>query len=118
MILADHCVYEATIRLLIANGHDVVRLREIAPINSSDEDVLALAVLNNRILVTNDLDFGDIVRYPPEAHHGVILLRIRPETEREVHQLLLRMLLELDPGKIRRCLIVIDRNKYRLRGSG
>jgi predicted nuclease of predicted toxin-antitoxin system len=57
MILADHCVFEATVRNVIAAGYAVIRLREIAPVNSSDPNVLALAVGRNEVLLTNDLGF-------------------------------------------------------------
>jgi predicted nuclease of predicted toxin-antitoxin system len=49
------------------------RLREIAPTNSVESEVLALAVERDEVLLTNDVDFGDIVRYPPSDHCGVIL---------------------------------------------
>ena len=115
MILADHCVFEATVRLLEAAGYAVTRLREIAPTNSADSDVLALAVERDEVLLTNDLDFGDIVRYPPSDYCGVILLRIRPATEDKVHALLLRVLAEFGRARLRAGLLVIDRNKYRFR---
>jgi uncharacterized protein (DUF433 family) len=62
-------------------------------------------------------DFGDLIRYPPGNHCGVILLRIRPETENEVHALLPRVLADFGKEQLRGRLLVIDRNKCRVRAS-
>lgn len=54
MILADPCMFEATARLLKTAGFVVTRLREFAPVNSADSDVVALAVERDEILLTNE----------------------------------------------------------------
>src|SRR5580698_11192055 len=113
MILADQCVFEATIRLVRTAGHEITPLRAIGPVDSSDPEVLALAVARNWILLTNDLDFGDIVRYPPRDHCGVIVLRIRPQTELDVHAVLIKVLTELSREQLNKRLVVVDRTKYR-----
>jgi predicted nuclease of predicted toxin-antitoxin system len=115
MILADHCVYEATVRIVRAAGYPIQPLRAIGAIDSSDPEVLSLAVEKDWILLTNDVDFGDILRYPPQTHCGVILLRIRPQFEDEVHAVLLRVLAECERESLRRRLVVVDRRKYRIR---
>jgi predicted nuclease of predicted toxin-antitoxin system len=60
------------------HGHDVLWIRESAP-GSADEDVLARAHRENRVLITFDKDFGRLVfqRGAP-ASHGIILFRISP----------------------------------------
>lgn len=66
---------EAVIALRLA-GHDVVWVRTEAP-GISDEEVLAWAQREQRILITFDKDFGDLAfhaRLP--ATCGIILFRI------------------------------------------
>ena len=57
-------------------GHDIVWIRTAAP-GSSDPSVLAKARAENRILITFDKDFGELVfRHGLPATSGVILFRI------------------------------------------
>lgn len=44
-----------------------------------DEDILAYAVREDRIVVTNDKDFGELVYRSGWEHRGVLLLRLRDE---------------------------------------
>jgi hypothetical protein len=61
---------------LQAAGHDVVWIRTAAP-GSSDEDILALAVREERILVTFDKDFGELAwRVGLPVNSGIILFRL------------------------------------------
>jgi predicted nuclease of predicted toxin-antitoxin system len=115
MILADHCVYATTIRLLRSRGHAVTQLRELIQPSTPDEQVLQLAVQRDLVLLTNDKGFGDITAYPPQEHQGVILLKITAETEPEVHHVLLRLLQERTREELRHRLVVVDRRKYRVR---
>jgi predicted nuclease of predicted toxin-antitoxin system len=45
----------------------------------ADDDVLAKAHAENRILINNDKDFGEMVFRERARHHGVILLRLQDE---------------------------------------
>lgn len=58
------------------DGHDVLWIREAAP-GSSDDAVLARAREENRLLITFDKDFGELVfRRGTKASQGVVLFRI------------------------------------------
>ena len=61
---------------LRAPGHDVRWIRESMP-GAPDELVLARALAENRLLLTFDKDFGDLVfRRGREASTGIVLFRI------------------------------------------
>ena len=45
----------------------------------SDSDVIALALRERRLLLTEDKDFGDLVFRRERAVPGVVLMRIAPE---------------------------------------
>jgi hypothetical protein len=49
--------------------------------------------------------------------HGVIVLRIRPQTELDVHAVLINVLTELSREQLQKRLVVVDRTKYRIRSS-
>jgi predicted nuclease of predicted toxin-antitoxin system len=56
--------------------HDAVHLRDLGLGHLMDQDVFAHARIEQRIVVTFDLDFGEIVGL--SGGIGVILLRLRP----------------------------------------
>jgi predicted nuclease of predicted toxin-antitoxin system len=69
---------------LRTEGHDAVHLRELGLGRSPDRDVFAHATTDRRIVVTFDLDFGEIVGLG--AGTGVILLRLRSVRTAHVQQ--------------------------------
>ena len=77
--LVDESTGIAVIRYLRGFGYDVLAVTEAMP-KADDLDILARAVSERRILVTNDKDFGELVYRSGQAHHGVLLLRLRDES--------------------------------------
>jgi hypothetical protein len=74
--LADENFPAAAARSLQEAGHDVVWVATVAP-GSSDQDVLALAARDGRILLTFDKDFGELARNAVlPSICGVLLFRI------------------------------------------
>jgi predicted nuclease of predicted toxin-antitoxin system len=68
-------------------GHDVRAIAELAP-QTSDSDILAWAVQEQRIVITINKDFGELVFRSGQAHRGVILFRLRDENAANQVQLL------------------------------
>lgn len=60
-LLLDQDVYELTARFLENEGHDVLRVAEIGMARSADEDNLKKALELNRVLITRDRDYGNLV---------------------------------------------------------
>ena len=75
-ICANENIPEACIVALRNSGHDVLWIRDTAP-GSSDSAVLSRAHAEERILITFDKDFGDLVFHQGlDASNGIILFRI------------------------------------------
>lgn len=62
------------IRTLRAVGYSVKSIAELSP-SLPDEAVLELAVAENRLLITEDKDFGEWVFAHRQAMTGVLLIR-------------------------------------------
>lgn len=60
-------------------GHDVTAIAYEYPRSLKDHDVLAIAHHEQRILITNDRDFGELVFRQQLPHSGVILFRLGAE---------------------------------------
>jgi predicted nuclease of predicted toxin-antitoxin system len=57
-------------------GHDVTRVGTDHPGTLKDPEVLAIAVAEQRILITDDRDFGELVFGRRQPHTGVIYFRL------------------------------------------
>jgi predicted nuclease of predicted toxin-antitoxin system len=57
-------------------GVDVVDARDVGLSGADDPEVFAHAQQEVRTLVSRDVDFADIIAYPPGKHHGIVVARI------------------------------------------
>ena len=57
-------------------GHDVATIAVDHPASLLDNEVLAIAERDDRILITHDRHFGGLVVVDHQPHAGVILLRL------------------------------------------
>ena len=64
-------------------GHDVVRVAERDP-RMLDEDILTWAVEEDRIVVTTDQDFEEMIWREGKFHKGVLRLENLPRKERKI----------------------------------
>lgn len=62
---------------LRAESHDAIHVTEIGHGNLSDDDIFRRAVEERRIVVTFDLDFGEIAGAAIASGSGVVLLRLK-----------------------------------------
>jgi predicted nuclease of predicted toxin-antitoxin system len=72
--LADESCDFRVVRALRAAGHDVVAVIEDSP-GADDAAVIDMAVREQRIFLTEDRDFGQLVYAAAKRTAGVILLR-------------------------------------------
>jgi predicted nuclease of predicted toxin-antitoxin system len=76
--LVDECAGPAVAEWLREQGHEVFSVFDEAK-GISDNEILDKAVAENRILITNGKDFGEMVFRERREHHGVIFLRLNDE---------------------------------------
>ena len=111
--LADECFSGPLIRAIRGAGFDVVRSADTHPA-ASDEHVLALAFAQNRILLTEDNDFGDlVVRFGLPAH-GVVRVAVKALPKPDQAARVVKALNGLG-DKVRGAMITIEPNRTRAR---
>lgn len=76
--LVDETMGRKVTQYLQSKGHDVVYVGEEFA-GEDDKFILAKAVQENRIVITLDKDFGDLVFFHSLPYKGVVLLRLRDE---------------------------------------
>jgi predicted nuclease of predicted toxin-antitoxin system len=61
--------------LLRDAGHELASVQEEALQGEEDQSVYEHCIAEGRVLVTLDLDFSNVLRYPPEPTPGIVVLR-------------------------------------------
>ena len=81
--MADENVPIEAVKILKRKDIDIVSVIEFSP-GLSDREVLNLANKEDRILVTFDKDFGELVVREKAKIKGLILLRFRPKSSQQI----------------------------------
>lgn len=76
--LVDECTGPGVAKWLRKQGHEVFSVYEQAR-GIDDDEIVERAYSENRILITNDKDFGEKIYRDNKPHKGVILLRLEDE---------------------------------------
>ena len=114
VFLIDECVSAQTMDLIRSLGFAVETIQNLSKHGITDEEVMKLAQDKRATLVTYDRGFGDLARYAPASHSGIIVIRTQnAETLRRCHQVL-QALLRAETH-LEQTLFVVDHNKYRKR---
>lgn len=81
----------------------------------TDSRIFEACQVEQRILVTFDLDFADIRRYPPATHAGVWVLRPPIQDARSTLALLKGALVVLASEPASKRLWIVERERVRIR---
>jgi predicted nuclease of predicted toxin-antitoxin system len=101
-----------------ACGHDAICVYEAGLGGKSDEKIRACAIQQERILITLDADFADLMRYPVAETPGVIWLKpVSPVTLKGIENQLQAALIYLQNSDVKGRLIVVDQKRIRSRSG-
>ncbi len=116
MILLDHCVPRRYLGLLQAWGYDANAMTDHIPADAPDSDVIALAAELDAVLLTVDLDFANILDYPPADYGGIVVMRYDAADEAAVDATLQTALADLYRDDLKGVLVIVSPTRYRVRG--
>jgi predicted nuclease of predicted toxin-antitoxin system len=105
----------STVQALRQHGHDVRHLCEDGLQRLPDPLILEKARGEERLVITSDLDFGDLLALGAYASPSVILLRLQNQTPASVIPRLLHVLTECREALIAGAIVTIEEARYRLR---
>lgn len=81
----------------------------------SDSGIARVCQLEERVLITLDLDFADIRSYPPQQYPGLIVVRSKRQDKLTVTAIVERVIEILDDEPILNRLWIVDEDRVRIR---
>ena len=96
-------------------GHDAVDVRDVGLRGKKDDEIRAYALKKGLTLLTGDIEFGNILHYPPKKN-GTLLVRLDESISAETRvNIIIKTLEGLTPRELEHCVGVIGADGLRLR---
>lgn len=116
----DEHLDERLAQRLEAAGHDVSTVRAQGMCGAEDDEIFTRCAREGRCLVTLDLDFANVLRFPPEGSSGLVVLRGRnqllPAMRHVVENLIIALEKEDPTGRL--WVVGTSRLRVHLHGDG
>ncbi len=100
---------------LRAFSKDVTTAAEEGLLSQPDPIVAEAARAERRILITLDLEFADLRKYPPGTHPGIILFRPQTFGPLAVNRLVATFLRDTDLQHLAGCVVIVEPSRVRVR---
>ena len=96
-------------------GHDVHTVYDENLNGKPDQQIIAAAAKENRILLTLDSDFSNIRNYPPEKYAGIIFFRLHKQDNASVMRAVVKPLALLNSMEINGSLWIVTETEIRVK---
>lgn len=114
--LLDECMPRSSGETLRILKYDFIDARQAGISGKGDLSVINFAKRTNRILITIDRDFANILHYKPGTNPGIIVLRPSyPATSTKICKLLYRSIKYIKNLNVAKCLVIVSESKMRIR---
>lgn len=100
---------------LEALGHDVMTVAEEGLLSQPDPVIAAAARFEGRILLTLDVEFADLRKYPPGSHPGIVLFRPRGHGPLAVNEVIRDFVTRASVDEVSGCVVVVEPDRIRVR---
>ena len=97
------------------SGHDAETVIDEGMSGASDLEVLAACLAEERVLVTQDVDFADIRAYPPREYPGIIVFRLTNQTRDTLMEVGDRLIHTLARTSLEGQLWIVEDARVRIR---
>ena len=107
-----------TQQLFRAKGHKVKTVRDQRLQGSSDQHLFEVCCSEKYCLVTLDLDFNNVIRFPPAKSNGIVVIRVpRNPSLPLLEKLVSQFLLALEEESIKKKLWIVEIGRIRIHQS-
>lgn len=100
---------------LNSQGHDAIHLRDEGLQRLPNGEIFDKAFAESRVIVTFDLDYGEIVALSKGRKTGVILFRLRNARTSFVIQRLSEVIAQCPDALARGAVVIVEETRHRVR---
>ena len=114
--IVDESLPRSTAQLLQRAGYDAPRVDKVGLRGAVDTDIFAYAQEEQRIIITRDRGFGNLLDYPLGTHCGVIVVDVPYfYTADQINTVIKTFITDADPAQLARALTIVEPGRYRIR---
>jgi predicted nuclease of predicted toxin-antitoxin system len=114
--LVDEDMPRSTTRVLKDKGFEVLDVRDCGLRGKSDEEVFKFAKIEDAVIVTGDLGFGNILTFPLGSHPGIFIVHFPNEVSTaELNHQIIMGIENLAENDFRGNLVILEPGKIRIR---
>ena len=113
--LVDMNLPSKTVTNLQQQGWDVLRVSQVLPMNAEDSEILEFARQQNRVIITQDLDFSSLLALGGYEKPSLITFRLSAPDSETITQKLLDLLPHIEGRLVEGCAVTVDDRRERIR---
>ena len=114
-LLADMNISPKTVETMRQQGWDIIRVSHRLPVNASDQEILELARREERVVVTQDLDFSTLLALGGYDRPSLITLRLSASDPETITRRLLETLPQVQKVLQQGCAVTMEDEVVRIR---
>jgi len=113
--IADVHISPLTVTALTLKGYDILRSTDLLPATAADIDILERARVDDRIVITQDLDFSMLIALGRYNQPSLVTLRLSSAKPDIVTRRLLEVLPQLEKELTEGSALTIEDSSVRIR---
>ena len=115
-LLVDEALPRSLVHHLRAAGYEADDIRDLGLRGQPDERLFEDAQQRSAILISSDLGFTNIFRFPPHSHRGLIILRLPTFLSvSKITEVVLRSLREVPLDSLAHTIVIVEPTRTRIR---
>jgi predicted nuclease of predicted toxin-antitoxin system len=104
-----------TVHVFLQAGEDADNVLQEELSGASDQTIYDVCIREDRCLLTLDIDFADVVRFPPHRTAGIVVLRLPRNPSLSLIESLVRDLVRFQQSQsIRGRLLIVEPGRVRI----
>ena len=114
--LIDEDMPRSTAGVLREDGYGATDVRDIGLAGHKDPEIFSRAQAMDAVLITADLEFGNLLLFPLGSHTGIIVTRTPNQMSiRQLHDLLIQAIESLAGQALHGALVIVEPGRTRVR---
>ena len=97
-------------------AYNIFHVRDIGLSDATDEVILSWAKEHRAVVVTRDFDFANILRFPPQEHFGVVVLKlVSGSNTMNIKEVLGAFIQSIEAPLLTKAVVIVEDGRYRIR---